>query len=430
MSNTTTSPDAFHQTRVVQALLKSSNYKLQQMEHRAHNNSVSEYQLDVLQHLLSAEVNTLPSLPLIEQQPEIKLSMRPLLLDFLFEVITILNLSRSTFPLTVNLIDRYCSTRIVKKQHYQLLGLTSLWISCKNLDSKFKIPTLNDLRKICVDSYNKELFIEMEKHILKSLEWVVNAPTCDSFIDHFLSLLLAVGDSNSIVIKQFYQKIRVTAYYLGELFQFYPNMYFDYTSSQIAILAIMSSISMLKLSINLMTVLQFYNAILVQATQEEQVTHEEQPSRILAIENFQQVFKNIRFLTVPNSLQQKYAMYGRGSNGHSHNNSNNNNNNNNIKTQTLLPPKTPKVSMPLTPGPSPEEKFDRKRREALDSVSEGQGHGNATGGTLTAPALKRQKSCSAAYTTNAITNTNTNSNGHGHGHGHDNANGNATNYRV
>ncbi|KAI5956518.1 hypothetical protein KGF54_000993 [Candida jiufengensis] len=350
------SPDAFHHTRMMQSQLKSSNAKLQQMEHKSHNNIVSEYQLNMLEHLLSIELNTLPNLLLIEQQPEIKISMRPLLLDFLMEVITILNLSRSTFPLTVNLIDRYCSTRIVKKQHYQLLGLTSLWISCKNLDSKFRIPTLNDLRKICVDSYNKELFIEMEKHILKSLEWQINSPTFDSFVDVFLNLLISTGDTNSLIIKKNFQKIRISSYYLGELFQFYPNLYFEYSSSQIAILAIMSSISTLVLPINIMNILTFYNSLLDNQTIK------------LSIENYQHVFKLIKTLALPNSIQQKYGITNNQYNSSNQNNNDGSNNlifNNNKKnnlTNRHLPPKTPKVSMPLTPGPSPEEKIDRKRR--------------------------------------------------------------------
>ncbi|KAI5964195.1 uncharacterized protein KGF55_002137 [Candida pseudojiufengensis] len=351
------SPDAFHQTRVVQSQIKSSNVKVQQMEHKSHNNIISEYQLDMLEHLLTIELKSLPNLLLIEQQPEIKLSMRPLLLDFLMEVITILNLSRSTFPLTVNLIDRYCSTRIVKKQHYQLLGLTSLWISCKNLDSKFKIPTLNDLRKICVDSYNKELFIEMEKHILKSLEWQINCSTFDSFVDVFLNLLISIGDTNSLIIKKNFQKIKISSYYLGELFQFYPNLYFNYSSSQIAILSIMSSISTLVLPINIVNILSFYNSLLDKQTIQ------------LNLENFQQIFKLIKSLSLPNSIQQKYGITNKNSNNNTcfnnndgSNNLNNNQNKRNQLNNRNLPPKTPKVSMPLTPGPSPEEKIDRKRR--------------------------------------------------------------------
>lgn len=268
------------------------------MEFKTHSNTIDEYQLDMLTHLLHVETITLPSLILIEQQPEIKLGMRPLLLDFLMEVITILNLSKSTFPLTVNLIDRYCSTRIVKKQHYQLLGLTSLWISCKNLDSKFKIPSLNDLRKICVDSYYKDLFIEMEKHILKSLEWLVSAPTFDSFVDMFLNMLVQSGTGNSGLIKKSMHRIKLLSNYIGELFQFYPNIYFDYTSSQIALISILVSILTLKIPVNLISLLGFFNLLVLE---------------VLSVGAFQALFNKSFFKNLikilahpPKSLEMKY----------------------------------------------------------------------------------------------------------------------------
>ncbi|KAK6894645.1 G1/S-specific cyclin CLN3 [Candida tropicalis] len=309
------SPDAFHQVRMLQSSVKASNFKLQSMEFKCHSNNVCEYQLEMLHHLLTIESKTLPNLSLIEQQPEIKLGMRPLLLDFLMEVITILNLSRSTFPLTVNLIDRYCSTRIVKKQHYQLLGLTSLWISCKNLDSKFKVPTLNDLRKICVDSYYKELFVEMEKHILKSLEWVINSPTFDAFVDLYLNLLISNSSnldvSNSI--KKSSHKLKLFSNYIGELFQFYPNIYYDYTSSQIALIAILISILTLKIPVDLISLLKFYNGLVKTDIFQSNVNDGQEFEEILSIDSFHSLFNKNFFKNMikiidnpPSSLKIKY----------------------------------------------------------------------------------------------------------------------------
>ncbi|KAK6462950.1 hypothetical protein DFJ63DRAFT_312274 [Scheffersomyces coipomensis] len=311
------SPDLFHPIRMYNSSLKASNLNLQSMEFKCHSITVCDYQMEILHHLLNSETKTLPSLALIEQQPEIKLGMRPLLLDFLMEVITILNLSKSTFPLTVNLIDRYCSTRIVKKQHYQLLGLTSLWISCKNLDSKFKIPTLNDLRKICVDSYFKDLFIEMEKHILKSLEWNVNSPTFDAFIDVFLNIIIHNNSNSNVstLIKRSHHKIKLLATYCGELFQFYPNIYFDYTSSQIALISILVSILMLKLPINLISLLGYYNDILKSQEYRLNITADEgeEFDEILSVASFQSLFSKSFFKNLvkiidhpPKSLEIKY----------------------------------------------------------------------------------------------------------------------------
>ncbi|EGW31964.1 G1 cyclin [Spathaspora passalidarum NRRL Y-27907] len=311
------SPDPFLQVRLFNSQVKSTNFNLQSMEFKCHSTTICDYQMEMLHHLLTVESKTLPSMTLIEQQPEIKLGMRPLLLDFLMEVITILNLSRSTFPLTVNLIDRYCSTRIVKKQHYQLLGLTSLWISCKNLDSKFKIPTLNDLRKICVDSYYKELFIEMEKHILKSLEWMVNSPTFDAFIDLYLNLLISNNNNPSVcdIIRKSIHNIKLLSNYIGELFQFYPNIYFDYTSSQIALIAILASIMTLKIPVNLISLLNFYNDLLKTDEYKSNACGDEADNfdEILSINSFQSLFtkgflKNLIKIidNPPKSLEIKY----------------------------------------------------------------------------------------------------------------------------
>lgn len=233
------SPDPFHSVRVAQNSLKAAALELQLAEYRAHKGQIDEYKLDMYLHLLDLDSKTRTNLHLIQQQPEINLRMRPLLLDFLMDVINKLSLSKSTFPLTVNLIDRYCLVRIVKKQHYQLLGLTALWISCKNLDLKFRIPSLADLCKYCCHCYDKKLFLEMENHVLKSLAWLVDAPTFDSFIDMYIhTLALSPFLAGSKNPHKVCNDVKVVAIYVCELIQFYPNIYFNYTSPKIALVSV------------------------------------------------------------------------------------------------------------------------------------------------------------------------------------------------
>ncbi|KAM9936844.1 hypothetical protein OXX80_003603 [Metschnikowia pulcherrima] len=233
------SPDIFHHVRVSQSSVKASNIKLQLAEYNAHKLQVDEYKLDIYEHLLDLDTKTRPNLQLIQQQPEINLRMRPVLLDFLMDVVNKLGLSKSTFPLTVNIIDRYCSVRIVKKQHYQLLGLTALWIACKNLDSKFRVPSITDLCKYCCHCYDKKLFLEMENHVLKSFGWLVDAPTFDSFVDVYIhSLARSRFLAGSKSPHQTCNDIKAVALYVCELVQFYPNIYFNYTSPKIATVAV------------------------------------------------------------------------------------------------------------------------------------------------------------------------------------------------
>lgn len=223
---------------------------------------ISEYEEEILQHLTVLQGTTMPKLSLMQQQPEINLKMRPLLLDFLMDVTHKLNLSLSTFPMTVNLIDRYCSTRIVKKQHYQLLGLTSLWISCKNHDSKFKIPSLFDLCKMCCNCYDRKLFLEMENHVLKSLDWNISFPAFDSYIGIFIDILQA----KSMLDEAYKNEVRHLSMYICELVQFYPNLYFNYSSSQVALGALITSMLVCKVPINIGLALNCLNSYLTNET--------------------------------------------------------------------------------------------------------------------------------------------------------------------
>jgi Cyclin, N-terminal domain/Cyclin, C-terminal domain len=115
--------------------------------------------------------------------------MRPYLLDFLVEAHSAFQLLPETLFLTVNLLDRYCSKRVVYKRHYQLVGCAALLIAAKYGDKKEKVPTIKELKSMCCSLYDDDMFLQMEWHVLSTLDWTVGHPTVDSF------LKLAVKDS-------------------------------------------------------------------------------------------------------------------------------------------------------------------------------------------------------------------------------------------
>lgn len=317
------SVDILHRTNQLKSTIKSKNHNLQSMEMRSHSYAIFEYQLNLLEHSLSTEFEMQPNLKIIKQQPEIKLNIRSLLLDFLMELITVLNMSKSVFPLTVNLIDRYASVRIVKKQHYQLLGLSTLWISCKSIDSKFKIPSLSDLNKFCADSYCKELFIEMEKHVLKSLEWRINHATYNLFIDLYMCILLNhnktlkfnFDPSVSELIKKSNYFIKLLSIYICELFQFYTSIYFDYMPSQLALICLLLSILSLNIPIDLIQLINFFNELpkYIQKNSKNKDDYKHFPKQILSLsiyKNFTSKSSLKNLVTIlrnpPKSLDIKY----------------------------------------------------------------------------------------------------------------------------
>ena len=128
------------------------------------------------------QAQTLPDVASIDIQTEIQWFMRPYLVDFLIEAHTAFQLLPETLFLTINLLDRYCSRRIVYKKHYQLVGCSALLIASKFGDRKERVPTIKELKAMCCSLYEEDMFMQMEWHVLQTLDWIVGHPTIDSFL--------------------------------------------------------------------------------------------------------------------------------------------------------------------------------------------------------------------------------------------------------
>ena len=157
-----------------------------------------EYKDDVLEYMDEMQEQNLASSEMMELQPELEWYMRPFLLDFLVEVHAGFRLQPTTLHLAINIIDRYTSRRVVFKKHYQLLGCTALWIAAKYEEAKDKVPTLGELRAMCCDSYREQMFLQMEGHVLKTLDWTIGTATIDNYIQITLTKP-AIDDSAKTV---------------------------------------------------------------------------------------------------------------------------------------------------------------------------------------------------------------------------------------
>jgi len=143
--------------------------------------AADEYLEDIMQHIRHMEDETLPDANLIDMQREIQWFMRPYLIDFLIEAHAAFSLLPETLFLTVNLLDRYCSKRVVYKQHYQLVGCAALLIAAKYGDKKDRVPQINELNNMCCGLYDAGMFTQMEMHVLNTLDWNIGHPTVDFF---------------------------------------------------------------------------------------------------------------------------------------------------------------------------------------------------------------------------------------------------------
>lgn len=174
----------------------------------------------MLLHLHTLQVQTLPNPDMMTTQPELQSHMRPYLLDFLVETHLGLRLSRETLYLAVNLVDRYCSKRVVLRRHYQLVGCTSLWIAAKYCDSKQKLPSIEELMLVCCSAYDAQMFVQMELHILNTLGWSVSHPTFDQFLDLFL---YQTDAEDAQVLRDIALYLCENAMYHPALFDFLPS---------------------------------------------------------------------------------------------------------------------------------------------------------------------------------------------------------------
>lgn len=141
-----------------------------------------EYREDIYFYMHEMERYTMSSSQSMDQQPEIRWHMRPCLVDFLVEIHFTFRLRPETLYLTLNIVDRYVSRRIVYIKHYQLVGCAALWIAAKFEDAKERVPTVQELAQICRDTYDESAFIQMEGHVLQTIQWTLGHPTAEAWL--------------------------------------------------------------------------------------------------------------------------------------------------------------------------------------------------------------------------------------------------------
>ena len=147
-----------------------------------------EYINTIYYNLLSEENNGISpqaKYNYMNDQSEINERMRGILIDWLIEVHFKFGFTDETLYMTVSIIDRYLSSNQITKKNLQLLGITSLFISCKH--EEIDVPKINDFTYITNNAYDKNEVIQMEDDILKFLKFNLLYPSPIKFFE-YLSL--------------------------------------------------------------------------------------------------------------------------------------------------------------------------------------------------------------------------------------------------
>ncbi|KAI8648127.1 Cyclin N-terminal domain-containing protein [Fusarium sp. Ph1] len=180
-----------HQCRD-EVLAKSRNHDLQAViSYQLSLQTESLYREEILQHLEHMQDITLPDAAMVAAQKEITWSMRSCLIDFLVEAHGYLGLTPQALFLSINLVDRYCSRREVRRGHYWLLGSASLLIASKygdkrSGDTRRNHPSIREISGLCCGVFNAATIAQMEMSVLNTLDWIVGHPTVDCFVEMLL----------------------------------------------------------------------------------------------------------------------------------------------------------------------------------------------------------------------------------------------------
>ena len=144
-----------------------------------------EYMNKIYYNLLQEEDKGIfpkPKYNYMKEQKEINEQMRSILIDWIIDVHYKFGFTDETLFMTVLIIDRYLSVNQMSRIKLQLLGITSLLISCKH--EEIDLPKIDDFIYITDNAYVKEEVIKMENYILKLLNFDLLYPSPIKFYEY------------------------------------------------------------------------------------------------------------------------------------------------------------------------------------------------------------------------------------------------------
>ena len=146
-------------------------------------NPEDEYTNDILYNLLQEEKDMKLKIDsdYFKTQPEINEKMRAILIDWLIDVNNKFNFTEETLYLAINIIDTYLSLKKIKRCNLQLLGVTALFISCKQNEIIFR--RLKEYAYITDNAYNEQDILNMENDIFQILEFNILFPSALTFFE-------------------------------------------------------------------------------------------------------------------------------------------------------------------------------------------------------------------------------------------------------
>ncbi|XP_062940963.1 cyclin-O [Cynocephalus volans] len=129
----------------------------------------------------------------LARQPQVTAESRCKLLSWLIPVHRQFGLSFESLCLTVNTLDRFLTTTPVAADCFQLLGVTSLLIACKQVE--VHPPRVKQLLALCCGAFSRQQLCNLECIVLHKLHFSLGAPTISFFLEHFTHARVEAGQA-------------------------------------------------------------------------------------------------------------------------------------------------------------------------------------------------------------------------------------------
>lgn len=122
----------------------------------------------------------MPDASYMEKQPDLQWKMRSVLIDWLVEVHLKFKLLPETLFLTINIMDRFLSERVISLTKLQLVGMTAMFIAAKY--EEVYAPPIAQFVYIADGGYTNEEIIKAERYMLATLGFNLQFPNPLNFL--------------------------------------------------------------------------------------------------------------------------------------------------------------------------------------------------------------------------------------------------------
>ena len=140
----------------------------------------AEYVREIFQYYRQLEKTTMPNPNYMDHQEQLEWKMRAILVDWLIEVHTRFRLLPETLFLTINIIDRFLSAKVVPLDKLQLVGITAMFIASKY--EEVLSPHVGNFVDVADDGFSVEEVLCAERYTLQTLKYDLSFPNPMNFL--------------------------------------------------------------------------------------------------------------------------------------------------------------------------------------------------------------------------------------------------------